>query len=945
MPRTPAQKKAVADFQKKLEQSRRVTSNLTPSQNLRLIQGRDPRITPSQRLDIIRRSGGGGGPGSPGQAEEIARAEAQKIIAQKSQANAAAQKAAAAKAAAEKILIEKMRRAGISKLAAEKALRGKAIKLNKLEINSLNAREQMRVAAKVRGRGFTQTEANRFIKARGGSISGLRSARRKGFFIESIEEEKMEKSKKLTGGTGTLKGEAGVLTGDPGERIRGLEGLGIRTQREAEALLNKKNKTEKEKAALLALQFSIPIQSALIGAKQLPRAVVDIFKDPGSITKIPGKFITGLIQEGKEIIALGKISKTAALARIGGEVVVIVTTGKVLKVTGKVSGKVLNKVDPFLKRVKKGKIIIKTTGGKITLKVGGTVKKISEPLTKQVRLAGKKVTAVSAQADRLVNIIRTKRIVRKPIPGEANFKPAVKRLLKKFDSGRITKNELIRLQREVPILERSFFADPRGRFRPSRLGAKQKDASLLDVLRGDVTFRSNKPQILVFENVKVAKFPKNLKDVEKALRGGKPLTKSQATRLLNFQSKKTGQFKPVGALTGEPEITLAPGEIIKKVKKVGTALVNGKRVSIVQVKVVKPTTSTKKLIQKAKKGKITTKELKTLRTKLKKESGFDPLIGRRKGPRPRARLPKRILARPPKRIPKKTGILPLPIGIERPPRKARVPKRPPKRPPRKARVPKRPTKRPPKRPPRKPRVPKRPPKRPPKAPPRRARIPPKPPVVPPRLKAKKRKPTRRRKKKQSYKVLARPLKRRKGQKRPKLIKVSKVPLSKQAAKDLRAYIADTSLARTARIKRTKGKPKRPRLKVPKGYAKRTVKKFRTYQIIKGKRKPLPKGKVIERSRNLLDTRQEKRKIGVRRRIKQITRKPVKRKITRTKTIRRRTTIRPKRISTKGRNTNKPLPRRKSSTRLTRRQTPTRRDQMLKNLAKGRRVLAAKRRRR
>ena len=107
-------------------------------------------------------------------------------------------------------------------------------------------------------------------------------------------------------------------------------------------------------------------------------------------------------------------------------------------------------------------------------------------------------------------------------------------------------------------------------------------------------------------------------------------------------------------------------------------------------------------------------------------------------------------------------------------------------------------------------------------------------------------------------------------KRPKLIKINKVPLTKKRARDLRNYITDTSLSRTARIKPTSGKPASPKLKIPKGYARKTAFKFRKFKQIKGKRISLKKGRVIERGRHILDTSQEVRKIGLLRRIKQIT---------------------------------------------------------------------------
>ncbi len=203
-------------------------------------------------------------------------------------------------------------------------------------------------------------------------------------------------------------------------------------------------------------------------------------------------------------------------------------------------------------------------------------------------------------------------------------------------------------------------------------------------------------------------------------------------------------------------------------------------------------------------------------------------------------------------------------------------------------------------------------------------------VTPPKFKRKKRKVVGAKpsKKKQAYNVHARPLK-KKGQKKiPKLIKVNKVPLNKRKAKSVRNYIVDTSLSRTARIKKTKGKPKPSRLNVPSGYSKKTSIKFRNYRIVKGKRKPLPKGTVIEKRNRLLDTRGEKRGITARRRIAQITkprktiRKPVRTRGTKTSPTTRKAIRKPVRASP------------------TRKQTPIQRTTMLKNLEKARRVRAS-----
>lgn len=134
--------------------------------------------------------------------------------------------------------------------------------------------------------------------------------------------------------------------------------------------------------------------------------------------------------------------------------------------------------------------------------------------------------------------------------------------------------------------------------------------------------------------------------------------------------------------------------------------------------------------------------------------------------------------------------------------------------------------------------------------------------------------------KQGYNVFAKPVKGK------KLIKINKVPLTKTRARDLRNFIVDTSLSRTGKIKKTKKKVGRLKIKVPRNYAKKTKVKFRRFRIVKGKRKALPKGKVIERSRRLLDTRQERRKITLRKRLKQL-RKPVRKARKRKRTLKRR----------------------------------------------------------
>ena len=588
--------------------------------------------------------------------------------------------------------------------------------------------------------------------------------------------------------------------------------------------------------------------------------------------------------------------------------------GKATKLLGKIGSKASTRLSSKFVGIKKGVMTIPSTtkGRNIKITVGGTVKKISEPLSKQAQLAGKKVTAVSAQADRLVNIIKTKRIVRKPIPGEATFSKPIKELLKKFDDGTITKNELVKLESQVPILERSFFADPRGRFRPSRLGVgKQKEASLLDYLSGDVTFKTSKPQILVFEDVKIQKFPKTLRDVEKALKSGKTLTESQTKRLLKFQQEKTGKFKPIGALTKEPEITLAPGEVIKKVKKVAVTLVDGKKVEIVQAKVIKASKTTANLVKKSKSGKITAKELKELSKRLQKETGFKPTLSRSTKLKPRARVPKVVIrARAITKI-KRTGrFVKGSPEAKRFMRKIREARKTTTR-----KIPRRPARitRPPITPKRPVRITRRPiiPKRPVRIT-RRPIIPKKPLVIISTKAITKKKPLA--KPVQVFDVF--------GKSRGKFVKLNIKPLTRADALSKGAFAVDRTTARTFKIS-PKGKSKTPGtlLKSERNYFNRQGFKLREVRIKKGRKFQL-KQKYIEKSKYAIDTRSEKSGLTLAKHIQQ--RKKRARRIA--TSTRKRAVRTPVRRKNTGRVTRVPLKRKI---------TPARRKVMLKNLAKAR----------
>ncbi|KKL78445.1 hypothetical protein LCGC14_2024780 [marine sediment metagenome] len=432
------------------------------------------RLSPEQRITRpgAGRFTGGGLGGRPGPTQ--AQIQAAKI-----------------EAAKEKALIEKTRRKGEERLRTKEAERLRQEKVAKKEKNRL-IRERRRIIDA--GARVVRKQSR---DARTGDVLRIIETRKGGVLIREVRnmttgETRFERFAPGVGGgarrqtalvtvTAPLKPTALQILNsfikNPGDfttteviggvREAGVVPVGARLgfpsvsekldvlPEETRKLIEKKSKKNQKKIfdtlAILGLEFTIPITEAVVGLKQLPSAIRSIAKDPKKLKKVPGNIISSFKETGLEITALAKVSPTRAVVRIGGELFVIIASGKVLKVTGKVTGKAVNRINPFLKKVKGGRIIIKTTRGKTTLRVGGTVKRIAEPLSKQARLAGKKVTAVSAQADRLVNLIKTKRIIRKPIPGEKFLSFKTKKLLSRFERRIISKRQLINLDNRIRI--------------------------------------------------------------------------------------------------------------------------------------------------------------------------------------------------------------------------------------------------------------------------------------------------------------------------------------------------------------------------------------------------------------------------------------------------------------------------------------------------------------
>jgi hypothetical protein len=619
--------------------------------------------------------------------------------------------------------------------------------------------------------------------------------------------------------------------------------------------------------------------------KAIKNQLTKIIKDPKQTGLTFISFVKtipkAVKQEAEGFGYMLKTSPSEAVIVVGKEILILKGTGKAFKIVGKVVEKGSARLSPkFIGKIKTGqKVKIETgEGSKVQLEIVGKIP--TESLKKQIKLQGKRIVATSSQQDALLGLIKRSRVVRKPIPDEGALSARAKALLKKFDEKKISGRELFELDRLIKkqsgkgILERSFFADPRGRVRPSRLGiVKDEEAGLLDLLSGDVRFTQNRPQILVFQNVKVEKLPRSLSSIKRKLRQGKALTTREANQLLLYQQKLTGKFKPVGFVTREAEVTLAPGELIRRKKKIGVALIKGRKVPIVSVKVIKPTKTTKALMAKARAGKITKKEFSSLKRRLKKETGFKlpksysaarkyfpvrrkitALSSRaisRKKIRPRSRVVSRAKSKPRVVSPvsgskvyytaKGSPYILTKSGARFIPRVGKYGRSIPRAPKRPAKV-----------------------------------------VRVMKIKFKRKKlPKKISELKEGYDVF--------GKSRGKLVKLNRIPLSKKDALSRGSYAIDHSTARTLTIKKAKKKVKKlgSIRKKEQRYAARSAHKLRSFRKKRGKRITLDR-KLIEKRKYLIDTKGEKRGLTLARLAKRegFIRKMPKKKISTRRSFRR-----------------------------------------------------------
>ena len=531
--------------------------------------------------------------------------------------------------------------------------------------------------------------------------------------------------------------------------------------------------------------------------------------------------------------------------------------------------------------------------------VESTVASGKMPFEKQLDIySNKEVTAVTAMADDITGLIKRKKIIRKPIAGEENFPPTIKKILAKLDSGKkLTINEIVKtsvflkknVAPNITILERSLYADPASGLRLSRLGIeKEKPATLRDILRNNFSLKGNKPAVHVFENAKIAKSPTRIKNIAEKIKvkGINGVSEKELAEIIKWQLVHSTKFKaggsPIYASGQELEIT-AYGVYVRRIKKLGFKYIKGKKVNFYSTELWTPPKNIKLKIKAAQDGKLKPTLLKKLEALLSKKLGQKikietPKIRTNSNIRRRINLPILrikgslifVLPRSNRSVKlsrtirgisrlKTTRSNRITRKVSRTSKKSRTTKRPIS----KRGVTKRPTSR-------------RPIKR--KTPKRTTtkRTPTRRPVVRRQLRRTTTKRTIRlgkfKKKKlsktqQTYYVVEKV--------RGKLKKLYPFPLTKKDARDYLAYNVDNNLSRTGFfIPSGKNKKVYSPPKKIKGYFNKNSRKLRPYKIRHGKSRKMING-YIEKNKFIQDTKTEKSQL---RNSRRLGRRPVRRKL-------------------------------------------------------------------
>lgn len=316
----------------------------------------------------------------------------------------------------------------------------------------------------------------------------------------------------------------------------------------------RKEKTLKSRGERVVLGFATTIGETLFFGKSL-------IKEPSATISAVGisikEFVKSPIIKTKGFvekqILLAKTDPFFFAGKVAGELILLKGTSKVISLTGEgtqaLRTRISSKFVPYEKIPTKtaiaGKIKdIPTSKGILDIPIAKPIKKILEPLSEQVKLAGTKQTIVSAQTGFFGTIIKRQKKLTRPL-----------------------------------------FFDPKGRLRISRLDIEAKELSLMDIpkiIKGEIklSFKKERLQALILPKELIQKFPTGLKDIKKTIISGRFLKPSQQKRFTKFLETPTGFIKPLGKLTKEPEVILSIGETITRGKLKAVTLIKGRRIEI-----------------------------------------------------------------------------------------------------------------------------------------------------------------------------------------------------------------------------------------------------------------------------------------------------------------------------------------------------------------------------